>query len=268
MVSSSGYFGYTFAYQDPLVQAQREVTYKSDIQQNKPIPQPYARANIDIFTPDNWGPEIGGAKILDQIRLSILGSWSSGNHFTWTGGGAVKSGFLNNFQWRDAFNVDLRISKTIYLGPVNVELFADIYNALNIKYMSYYRAGFRNQDDYDKYMQSLHLPADKVKDFNSYGNIPGNDTPGDYRDPSVSYQPLEYANNIQSVTNPNTVAYYYDAATGSYYQWSGQSWSYVRSSVIEDVLNKKAYIDMPNLSYMTFLGPRNVFFGIKLNVNL
>ncbi|HMN48929.1 MAG TPA: TonB-dependent receptor [Ignavibacteriaceae bacterium] len=268
MVSSSGYFGYTFAYQDPLVQAQREVTYKSDIQQNKPIPQPYARANIDIFTPDNWGPEIGGAKILDQIRLSILGSWSSGNHFTWTGGGAVKSGFLNNFQWRDAFNVDLRISKTIYLGPVNVELFADIYNALNIKYMSYYRAGFRNQDDYDKYMQSLHLPADKVKDFNSYGNIPGNDTPGDYRDPSVSYQPLEYANNIQSVTSPNTVAYYYDAATGSYYQWSGQSWSYVRSSVIEDVLNKKAYIDMPNLSYMTFLGPRNVFFGIKLNVNL
>jgi len=268
MVSSSGFFGYYVSYENPIEQRQYEVQYKSNIEQNKPIPQPYARANIDISTPQGWGPELGGTKIFDQLRLSILSSWSAGNHFTWTGGGPTKAGFLNNLQWRDAFNIDLRISKTIEFGPVGMEIFVDIYNALNIRYMSYYRAGFSKLADFDQYMQSLHLPADKVKEFNSYGNIPGNDTPGDFREPGVSFQPLEYAQNIQSVTNPNTTAYYYDASTGSYYHWTGQSWSYVRNSVIQEVLDKKAYIDMPNLSYMTFLNPRDVFFGIKFNINL
>lgn len=268
MVSSSGYFGFLRQYESVIDQRQYEIQYKSDIAQSKPVPQPYARANIDFSTPQGWGPELGGTNLLDRLRLSVIGAWSAGNYITWTGGGPTKPGYLNNFQWKDAFNVDLRISKTISFGPIDLELFMDIYNALNIKYMSYYRGGFRNLADYDQYMQSLHLPADQVKEFDSYGNIPGNDKPGDYRDPSVSFQPLEYAKNIQSVTNPNTIAYYYDASTGSYYHWNGNNWAYVSTTIIQDVLDKKAYIDMPNLSYMTFLNPRDIFYGIKLNINL
>jgi hypothetical protein len=267
MVSSSGYFGFLDSYQNKLDQNQYEVQYKSDIEQDRPVPQPYGRANIDIFTPSDWGPDLGGAKIFEQIRLSILGSWSAGRYITWTGGGPTSPGYLNNFQWNDFFNVDLRISKTINLGPIDLELFADIYNVFNIKYMDWRRAGFRNLADYDQYMQSLHMPEDKVKNFDNYGNIPGNDNPGDFRDPGVSFQPIEYTNSILSVTNPNTVAYYYDASTKSYCHWNGNKWSYVNDSVIQDVLDKKAYIDMPNLGYMTFLNPRDVYFGVKFNIN-
>jgi hypothetical protein len=268
MVSSSGYFGYYRSYENALEQRQYEIQNKSNIEQDKPVPQPYARANIDIFTPTGWGPKLGGTNILDQIRLSVLSSWSSGRYITWTGGGPTKPGFLNNFQWKDAFNVDIRISKTINFGPVGMEIFMDVYNVFNIKYMSYYRAGFRNLADYDQYLQSLHLPADKVKEFNSYGNIPGDDKPGDYRNSDVTYQPLEYSNDIYSVANPNTIAYYYDALRGGYYQWSGETWSRVNDTVIQNVLDNKAYIDMPNLSYMTFLNPRDVFFGVKFNISL
>lgn len=268
MVTSNGYFGFLTSFENPVQQKNYEIQNKNDIAQSKPVPQPYARANVDIFTPQGWGPQLGGVSILDQIRLSLLASWASGNYITWTGGGANKPGYLYNFQWNDVFNFDMRISKTINFGPVGLELLLDIYNVFNIKTMYSSRGGFRDRADFDYYMQSLHLPAEDVKEFNSYGNIPGDDNPGDFRDASVQYQPLEYADNIQSVSNPNTIAYYFDAASGNYFQWSGESWSQVDNSRIEEVLDKKAYIDMPNLSYMTFLNPRNIYFGIKLNITL
>jgi hypothetical protein len=267
-VQSSGYFGFLNSYENALEQRQYEIQYKSDITQNRPVPQPYARANIDIFTPEGWGPKLGGANVFDQLRLSILSSWSSGRYITWTGGGPTSPGFVNNLQWNDVFNIDLRISKTINFGPIGLEIFADVYNVFNIKYMDWRRAGFRNLADYDQYMQSLHMPTDKVKDFDSYGNIPGKDNPGDFRDPGINFQPLEYTSSISTVTNPNTIAYYYDASSGNYYHWSGTAWSQVSNSVIQNVLDNKAYIDMPNLSYMTFLNPRDVYFGVKFNITL
>ncbi len=267
MVRSSGYFGYYTQYENLVEQRDYEIRNKSNIEQSKPVPQPYARANIDIFTPVGWGPELGGAKIFDQIRLSILSSWSAGNYFTWTGGGSSNPGYLNNFQWNSIFNVDLRISKNINLGLINLEIFADIYNVFNIKYMGYYRAGFRDGSDYDQYMQSLHMPSDKVKDFDSYGNIPGEDNPGDYRDIGIRFQPLEYAKNLEAVSSPNSIAYYYDASSGNYFQWSSDTWLQVDDDRIKNVLDNKAYIDMPNLSYMTFLNPRDVYFGVKFNIN-
>jgi hypothetical protein len=275
MVSSSGFFGYLSAYENPIAQQTYENANKSNIEQSKPIPQPYARANIDIFTPLDWGPDLGGVKVLDQLRLSILAAWSSGRYITWTGGGSTKPGFLNNMQWNDIFNVDIRLSKAIDFGPVELEFFVDVYNIFNIKYMNYDRAGFRNLDDYDKYIKSLHMEDDIVKEFSkndsdpeSYSNIPGNDTPGDFRELDVPYQPIEYVSSLESITNPNGSAYYYDAISKGYYQWSNNAWQAVSSSRMDYVLDNKAYIDMPNLNYMTFLNPRDVFFGLKFNINL
>ncbi len=275
MVSSSGYFGYLSSYEHPIDQRTYQNANKSNIEQNKPIPQPYARANIDFFTPTGWGPQLGGVSVLDQIRLSVLAAWSSGRYITWTGGGSVKPGYLNNLQWNDVFNVDIRLSKTIDVGPVGLELFVDVYNIFNIKYMNYDRAGFRNLDDYDKYMKSLHMNNDKVGEFSkddsdpeSYSNIPGSDTPGDFRNLDVPYQPIEYINGLQSISSPNTSAYYYDGVTKGYYQWTNGAWEKVSDSRMDYVLDNKAYIDMPNLNYMTFLNPRDVFFGIKFNINL
>ncbi len=265
MVRTTGFFGLANYYEDPQ-RAQQEKTNTKLLYQNKPVPSPYARANIDIFTPKGWGPDLGGFKILENWRLNLLGSWSSGIYFSWTGPGPVKAGYENNIQWRDYINLDLRLSKTIDIGRVELEFFMDMYNALNIKYMGF-QAGFADAQDYYDYMASLHLPADVVKEFN-YGNIPGNDKPGDFRDYGIGYQPMEFAQRIYEVKNPNTRAWYYDAETGLFYQWNGSNWNRVSNDKVKDALDKKAYIDNPNLPYTAFLNPRNIFFGIKLNVNL
>lgn len=265
MVRTTGFFGLANYYEDPQ-RDQEERTNTKLFYQSKPVPAPYARANIDIFTPDNWGPKLGGIRIFENWRLNLLGVWNSGSYFSWTGPGPTKPGYENNIQWSDYFNLDLRLSKIINLGRVELEFFMDMYNALNIQYMGF-MAGFVDAQDYYDYMVSLHLPSELVKDFN-YGNIPGNDKPGNFRKFDVPFQPMEFASRIHEVRNPNTRAWYFDNETKLYYQWDGVKWNRVSDDKVKDALNKKAYIDNPNLHYTAFLNPRNIFFGIKLNVNL
>lgn len=271
MVSSSGFFGLNQYPENPTELRNIERNTQA-FRQTKPVPQPYARASVDIFTPVGWGPELGGIKLLDQLRLNILSSWSSGRHFSWTGPGGTVSGHENNVQWTDFFNVDLRLSKNINVGPVGLEFFMDVYNVFNIKYINFSSisnrgAGFSDLNDWDRYMMSLHLPEHFSTEF-GYGNIPGTDKPGMYRDYSTPYQPLEYTSSLSDVTNPNQVAYYYDASNGKYFNWNGETWSQVSDSRIQEILDSKAYIDMPNLHYNTFLNPRDFYFGIKFNIDL
>jgi len=42
----------------------------------------------------------------------------------------------------------------------------------------------------------------------------------------------------------------------------------VEYSKIKDVLDKKAYIDMPNQTFFTFLDPRSIFFGLAISFHL
>jgi hypothetical protein len=267
MVRSTGNFGLA-SYPENLAELRDIERNTRAFRQTKPVPQPYARASVDFFVPTGWGPELGGVHLLDQLRLNVLASWSSGTYFSWTGPGGVISGYDNNIQWEDFLNVNMRLSKTFNVGPVDLELFMDVINVFNIKYMSY-GAGFVDQNDYDRYMQSLHLPEETVKDFN-YGNIPGDDKPGIFRDYSTTYQPLEYTEDLSSITNPSTRAYYYNAGDGKYYAWveAGSYWWEVAPHRIKEVLDTRAYIDMPNLHYTTFLNPRDFYFGIKFNIDL
>jgi hypothetical protein len=78
---------------------------------------------------------------------------------------------------------------------------------------------------------------------------------------------MEFARKIYEVRNPNTRAWYYDSETGMFYQWNGFQWNRVSEEKVKEALNKKAYIDNPNLHYTAFLNPRNIFFGLKLNFN-
>ncbi|MBS4036284.1 MAG: carboxypeptidase-like regulatory domain-containing protein [Ignavibacterium sp.] len=267
MVSSAGNFGLA-SYPENLSELRDVERNTRAFRQSKPVPQPYARASIDFFVPEGWGPQLGGLNLLDQLRFNILASWSSGTYFSWTGGGATVAGYENNIQWEDFFNVNVRLSKSFDVGPVDLELFMDVINVFNIKYMGY-RAGFVNTDDYDSYMKSLHLPEDVVKDFN-YGNIPGTDKPGMFRDYSTPFQPIEYINDLSTITNPSTRAYYYNANDGKYYSWveAGNYFWEVAPHRIKEVLDTKAYIDMPNLHYTAFLNPRDIYFGIKFNIDL
>ncbi len=266
-VSTSGSFLYPAVYQNPVLQIEQENTNPV---QYRPVPTPYARLNMDIFTPLEWGPMVAGMHPLSDWRLNILGSWAAGSYITWVGGANIP-GIANNLQWRDSYGLDLRVSKSLKLGRLDLTAYVDINNALNIKQMTSY--GFVNNADYVAYMKSLHLPGE----FTSYykDNIEGNDRPGDYRAAGVAFQPMvrllsstELPANVADPTN--TRPFYYLADQNVYVQYDAASstWKAVDSATLNKVLNNKAYIDMPNQDWANFLNPRMVYFGLKLSLDL
>ena len=264
MVSSSGYFGWTQYYQNPVDQRNYE---RSNPIQTRPIPRPFARTNFDFFTPEEFGPDLSGFYPLGDVRLNILATWSSGFYFTWVGGGSVP-GVSNNIQWRDEYGMDIRISKNFRLGGDNFQIFADFSNVLNLKQMATYLGapiGFVDGSDYENYLKSLHLP----EEFNKYyGNISGDDRPGDYRKAGVLYQPMVHTRNLTAVGTPHTRPIYFDESTNQYYRWVNNAWQAADQAEVDRVLDEKAYIDMPNQEWFTFLNPRNVFLGVRLSFDL
>ncbi|MCU7496871.1 MAG: TonB-dependent receptor [Ignavibacteria bacterium] len=251
MVSTSGRFGFASYNQNAAVQrdVEREALNNYNLI-TKPVPQPYARANVDFFTPLEFGPKFGGIYILEDWRLTVLANWSSGGYDTWTGGGAIPS-VKNNVQWRDFYNVDLKLSKNLKFGPLDLQIFMDVKNALNLKYMDYLgsNAGFSETTDYEAYMKSLHLSRDVFSNFPKDGqgnikvpysniNVPGvyifgDDKPGDYR-------------------------------TGEYHAWD-ESASEAQKA---EWRKNKSYIDMPNQDYFTFLNPRDIYWGLRFSLEI
>jgi hypothetical protein len=227
-VSTSGNFRFGTYYQNASLQAQYEAQTR-DTYQEKPIPAPYANLNLDIFTPQDFGPQLGNVYIFGDLRFSFVSRWSSGYYFTWVGGGSIP-GIVNNVQWKDYWNTDLRISKSFDIMGLKLQIFADITNLFNHKYMTTY--GFVDNNDYLAYMKSLHLPEDIFDERFGYVNIPGDDKPGDYR-------------------------------KGPYIPWDENA----PESQKEEWRKNKSYIDMPNQEFFTFLNPRDIFWGLKLSVD-
>jgi len=266
-IATSGYFNYSTEYQN----AQLMLNYLTSTQegeQSKPVPQPYARVNVDFFTPStDFGPEFEGLGLLTDWRLSLIGSWRSGSYTTWTGGSGSIAGISNNVQWRDSWGLDMRLSKNLKFGPVNLQVFADINNVLNIKSLSSY--GFVDANDYYDYMRSLHLPSsaiDESKGKFGYININGTDKPGDYR--QGEFVPISPVQSVASVTSPSANAIYYETTSSTYMQYVNGTWSQVSDSRMKEVLDKKLYIDMPNQTWASFLNPRSIYWGLKISVEL
>jgi hypothetical protein len=260
-VITSGNFGFGTYYENPVTQRQYEREYRYNYQ-SKPIPQPYARANLLFFLPEDFGPRLMGIYPIADLRMNFLANWRSGYYLTWTGGGSIP-GIEYNVQWHDYYNVDLRLSKSFALGKAaELQFFMDVSNLFNFKYMTNY--GFYDGKDYDAYMKSLHLPAD-VADELRYNNIPGEDQPGDYRDYDVDFQPMEL---YTKDTRAKAGVIYYDRAADQYLEWADGEYQQVESGRVDKAMEEKAYIDMPNQQFFTFLDPRDIFFGIRLNLNL
>lgn len=259
MVSTGGAFGRPRYFQNPVDQRNDE---RTNPQQFRPIPLPYGRANVDFFTPEEFGPQIGDISLLGDLRLNLLATWNSGFYFTWVGGGSVP-GVQNNIQWRDQYGMDIRLSKNFRLGSLDFQIFADFTNVLNLKQLTTY--GFVDNTDYQNYLKSLHFP----EEFNQYyGNIPGTDRPGDYRKADIEYQPMVHTRTLSAVGTPHARPIYYDESTQRYYRWVNNSWQPADQSEVDSVLDDKAYIDMPNQDWFNFLNPRNVFFGIRFSFRL
>ena len=260
MVSTYGHFGWYYNYQNAVDQRNYEITNPV---QTKPIPQPYARANIDVFTPENFGPRFSGINPLADWRLSLLATWNAGTYFTYVGGGSFP-GISYNVQWRDQYSMNIRLSKSFNLfDRVSLMLFMDVNNVLNLKQLTTY--GFIDGTDYDRYMKSLHMP-DSFNQF--YGDIPGSDRPGDYRKAGVAYQPMVFTTTLASVAQPYTTPIYYQYSDRQYYRWVNNAWQPAAQSEVDRVLSDKAYIHMPTQDWVNFLNPRDFYFGLRMSFDV
>lgn len=181
-VRSGGNFGFGQFLQNRQDQRNYERT-TTDYYQSKPVPQPFARFNLEFLTPPDFGP--GGGSLLGDWRLSLLGSWQMGPAFTWTGGQTSVQGVQNNMRWKDYRMVDMRIAKNFSVNGNNAQVYATIDNVFNLK--NFNTGSFSDGNDQRYYLESLRLPKKMVEGWeheydhkDEQGNpIYGNDVPGD-----------------------------------------------------------------------------------------
>jgi outer membrane receptor protein involved in Fe transport len=251
-VITSGHFRSAQLFDDVTSQKQYDAA-TVNLYQDRPHPQPFARANIALNSPKDFGPELFGHCVLGGFSLNLVFDWQAGAWTTWSPNDPYVA---YNIQTKDFFNTYLRLDKNVDIGKIRVQVFMDITNVLNTLRLS--NTGDRN------YLQSLHLPKS-----NSYNNIVGDDKVGDYRTPGVDWQPVEHvmgALDRSSQSAYQTGAWYFEDATQKYYEWKGQNnWVEVDRARVDKFLSDKAYINMPNASTFWFLNPRNIYFGLKVS---
>ncbi|TDI94080.1 MAG: hypothetical protein E2O75_00745 [Chloroflexi bacterium] len=194
----------------------------------------------------------------------------------------------NNVAWKDFLNFDMRFTKHFNTRFASLQIFVDIDNVFNRRHL-YNEAAFAgSNNDFQYYMWSLHQPGDIFDDVNSvtcaqqgvdvadcaFGDkqslpgelwVPGDDKPGDFRKPGVAFQPIEAVPSLDGVSDPNSIAWYWAADTEQYSRWNGSSFESVSDGELQQVLDDKGYIDMPNFRFNTFLNPRRVTLGLRLS---
>jgi outer membrane receptor protein involved in Fe transport len=258
--SSRGDFGKPQLYEDPSRQKVYDET-TTDIYQTRYIPTPFARANLNFSTPEDFGPTLLRHKVFGDIMLNLLLNWTQGGWTTYNPRQAP--GASNNVQYVDYFDGTLRASKSIALKHFTIQLFVDISNLFNALRLS--------ATDGQDYRESLHLPKS-----NAYDNIPGDDKLGDYRKPGVEWVPIEIMGSTTKQTVGSPRAVYYEPQAKEYWHYVNDQtipniqdrWKRVDKIRIEQINRDKAYIDMPNPSTFWFLNPRNITYGLTVSFDL
>ena len=272
-VFSSGYFGFPRIFENTSDQRDQEQSDSARRNsESEAQARPFARMNLDFLSPKDFGPSAGGLRPLADWRVSLIGRWQDGGKASWVG--LSTSGtpeIQRNVDVRDAWSLDLRFARTFNVGGRKVSFFADVFNLLDRKALSGY--GYVDANDRTDYYRSLHFPASE-----DYVNVPGNDRVGDFRDEDTPFQPIcsvgstaslgecQYNRGTAEDALPNPNVIYYERATGTYSIYEDGAWRPVESDRLQEVLDTKAYIDMPNQSFLNFIAPRDFFFGLRVSL--
>lgn len=257
-VNTSGYFGVKEYHENPS--EQRDYLLKNP-KQSKPRPIPRVKSVIDLHTPINYGPRFIDNYVLGDWHINLISMWNKGAWFTYNPNRV--SGVEYNLQYKDNMNFDIKISKTFNVKDIQIKFYGDIFNVFNLKNFSGY--GFEDVYDYDDYMQSLHLPEEAVGEL-GYHNFVGNDQPGDTRNDGTKFVPIEWCLSTVYVDAPSERAIYYEENSDLYLQYTEDTgWSEVDKDYYNQVIDTKAYIDMPNIDHFVFLNPRDIYFGINIS---
>ena len=234
------------------------------------MPQPYATGNINFTIPADFEKlSVFGVNPLGNINISLIANWQDGAWFTYNPKNI--QGLINNVQKKDFYDFTLRANKIFKFNKFKIDLFVEINNLLNSKFLNVGQfigtygnpqfGCFWDFQDYQAYMNSLHLP-----ESDAYDNITGDDKIGDYRKEGVDYQPVQFYNVQIEEGKPGVI--YYNRDSEEYMTYADGAWSVVDQGVMNQILADKAYIDMPNMTSFHFLNPRTVFFGVRLSFDL
>jgi len=251
-VTTTGHFGSSRRYDD-LTQQKKWDEATVNLYQDRPIPQPYARMNLNFYSPEDFGPMLLKHHILGGFGLNLTLDWQAGYWTTWNPGSIPYIAY--NVKAIDFFNTYLRFDKTLHIANFRIQLFVDINNVFNTRRLW-------NTGDYN-YMSSLHLPENEA-----YANIPGDDKVGVYRKPDAEFQPMEHVSQLDPRGGKER-AWYYEDLSGNYFEWidveGTETWIEVEKNKVDKVLKDKAYIDMPDASTYWFLDPRKTYFGLRVS---
>ncbi len=275
--TKSGNFGYS-QFNENTFQQRNYLRTSTDYRIGAPLAEPFARLNLLFLTPSTFVPSVMDGQLLGNWRVSLLGEWRQGSQWIWGGGATAPPELQENVRWRSYLGFDLRFTKHINTRYGGAQIFLDVDNVFNRRHL-YSVTGFHPDNrDFDRYMWSLHLPEDAFDQINGvdadvpyaekenlpYIWVPGDDNPGVYRHPDVAFQPIEAVGSLASVGDPQPTAWYWARDTGTYSRWNGSSFETVPDNEVQQVLDDKAYIDMPNLRFNTFLNNRRVTMGVRL----
>lgn len=174
MLQSSGQSGLGRVFENRL-EAKNAETRSPNIAVTEPRPR--ANFNLNLHTPQDFGPEFLGHQ--------WLGGWYANFFFEWQDGGRL---LLNGDEpdvklWKYAdivntWNIDFRASKTFATSVGSLELVLTIQNLTNNKWLS---PGNMTQTQYDAYKKSLLTP-DKGGD-DKWGQYGGHINTGWYEAP-------------------------------------------------------------------------------------
>ncbi len=178
MVTTSGFVGREEYFQDERMQ---RIYGLQNPYQERPLARPVARANVNVRTPNDWGPTLGGIKPLGDIRLSTLFHWKAGRYMTWDP--LDTKTLRDNLQWKANYSIDARLGKRARFGKYNLELFVDVKNLFNTQYMD--EDGFADDYDEEMYLESLHLPMYAGEEYGAY--TAGDDKVGDIKSDDKPY---------------------------------------------------------------------------------
>jgi len=264
-ITTSGIFDFRFNYQNPSDQRNYERTTTANIQ-FRPVPAPVARLVLDFFTPSDFGPKVAGINPLGAWSLNLINSWRAGGYSTWTGGGSIP-GIVNNVQEVDRYNTDMRFSKDIrFSKKSSLNMFFEVSNVFGLRYLSMANAGFFDGNDYLAYMRSLHMPEGILSEIEgSYLSVPGDDKPGVYRKPGAEFVPIVSLRDVNAISNPSERPLYYDYENKEYYQFKDGQMVKADTKLVDQVLEDKAYIDMPNMNFLNFINPRTFRLGFRVS---
>jgi len=282
--TKSGNFGFS-EFNENSFEQQNYLLSSTDYRQSAPLAEPFVRGNLLLLTPTNFVPSVLNGALLGDWRVSLLGEWRKGAQWRWSGGGGAPPELQENVSWRSFVNFDLRFTKHINTRLGGAQVFVDISNLFNRRHL-YRSTGFHRENrDFDRYMWSLHLPEDifdqmnRVDETLSYAEkaasgalpyiwIPGDDRPGVFRNPDVPFQPIEAIPSLDDISedNRNSTAWYWAADTQIYSRWNGSNWEEVPQNEVDQMLEDKAYIDMPNMRFNTFLNNRRITLGLRITL--